>query len=89
MIHLGKLAGHYSSLAEEIRVFGEMMARFGAECVIDQVAENMREAGEYARRNNVFLAMENLDAFHHLSNIKQLPEIIRRAATRAASNRAS
>ena len=56
-----------------------MMERFGAECVIDQVAENMREAGEYARRNNVFLAMENLDAFHHLSNIKQLPEIIRRA----------
>ncbi len=79
VIHLGKLAGHYTSLAEEIRVFGEMMARFGAECVIDQVAENMREAGEYARRNNVFLAMENLDAFHHLSNIKQLPEIIRRA----------
>lgn len=79
VIHLGKLAGHYTSLAEEIRVFGEMMARFGAECVIDQVAENMREAGEYARRNNVFLAMENLDAFHHLSNIVQLPEIIRRA----------
>lgn len=79
VIHPGKLAGRYASLAEEIRAFGDLLNRCGTESVINQIAENMREAGEYARKNNVFLAMENLDAFHHLSNIEQLPEIIRRA----------
>jgi len=79
VLHLGKLAGHEANMRDEKKSFQAVMDRFGADLVMDQVAENMREAGEYAQKNGIRIALENLDAFHHLSNISQLPEIIRRA----------
>ena len=79
VLHLGKLAGHEASMTEEKKSFQSVLDQFGEDVVMDQIAENMREAGEYARKNGLRIALENLDAFHHLSNIVQLPEIIRRA----------
>lgn len=78
VLHLGKLAGHEPDMDREKKAFQRLLDRFGADCVMDHVAENMREAGDYAQKNGVRIALENLDAFHHLSDICHLPEILRR-----------
>lgn len=78
VLHLGKVEGHYKSMAEEKQAFQSILDRCGTDAVMDQIAETMQEAGDYARKNNLRIALENLDAFHHLSNIDQLPELLKR-----------
>jgi|GEM_PF-751239 len=79
VLHLGKLAGRYPDMRGEKAAFDSLLAKHGRDAVIDIVAENMREAADHARSRGVKIALENLDAFHHLSDMEQLPRIVAKA----------
>ena len=79
VLHLGKLYGNYSSRNDEKNAFRELIAKYGKTTIIDIIAGNMHEAGSYAQKNGIRIALENLDIFHYLSNQKDLPLVVEKA----------
>jgi sugar phosphate isomerase/epimerase len=79
VIHLGKLNRHYVKIEDEINEFQAQIKQHGLHNVINQVAENLHTAGEYAAQGNIRIALENLDNFHPLSDMATLPQVVQKA----------
>lgn len=76
VIHPGRIEGEHKSGTSINRNFELEMNKHGIEKVLDVVAENFRDMGEYASRFGIKIALENLGRFEPLGSIDILPELI-------------
>lgn len=76
VLHSGRITGRFVGTGTFIDLFNQECASHGRKRVLEQCAENLRAAGDYAAKQGVLIAMENLDRFEPLGNPEELPQLI-------------
>ena len=76
VLHTGKPLG-FNPVPELVAAFEREAFRHGLETVMNTVADNLREAGEYAAACGIRIAIENIDGQEPLGDIEHLPVLLR------------
>lgn len=76
VFHPGRALGKLSSAEELIEVFEKESGRIGFTSLLHLCAENLHEAGEYAKSCRTAIALENVDRFEPLGGLESLPSLI-------------
>lgn len=79
VLHSGRVTGRYVGCAPYVRLYEQQVREHGLDAIVKTCAENLHIAGEYAKSRGVRIAMENLDRFEPMGNLKILPELVRLA----------
>ncbi len=78
VIHPGRIDGRHETVATIFSGFEDELKKHGIERLLDTVAGNFRDMGEYAAKSGIRLALENLGRFEPLGDLEHLPELVRR-----------
>ncbi len=78
VIHPGRIDGKHEKVATIYSGYESELKLHGLERIIDTIAENFRDMGEYAAKSGIRLALENLGRFEPLADMEILPELVRR-----------
>jgi sugar phosphate isomerase/epimerase len=76
VLHTGRVTGRLAGVEAFNDAFEAECAQHGSRRMMEVCAENLRIAGEHARECGVLIALENLDRFEPLGNMKELPELV-------------
>ncbi len=76
VLHTGRIAGHYTAVQPLLDIFQKECETHGIDRMIECCAENFRIAGKYAQERGVKIALENVDRFEPLGNMKELPRLV-------------
>lgn len=78
VIHPGRIDGKHETVSTIYSGYGKELKAHGVDRILDTVAENFRDMGEYAAKSGIRLALENLGRFEPLGDLEHLPELVRR-----------
>ena len=78
VIHPGRIDAKHETVATVYSGFENELKRHGIEKMLDSVAGNFRDMGEYAAKFGIRLALENMGRFEPLGDFEYLPELVRR-----------
>lgn len=79
VLHPGRIDGHHESVKAFIDLYQAEAARHGTGEIIKVSADNLHLAGLKAEKLGVKIALENVDRFEPLGNLRYLPELIKAA----------
>jgi sugar phosphate isomerase/epimerase len=78
VIHPGRIDGKHETAATIFSGFESELEKHGIERLLDTVAGNFRDMGEYAAKFGIRLALENLGRFEPLADMEFLLNLVRR-----------
>lgn len=76
VLHAGRVTGHFADIRQILDVFTGECEKHGIDKVLKCCAENLHAVGEYAEKNGVLVALENVDRFEPLGNLRELPRLV-------------
>ena len=76
VLHTGRMTGHFTAVQSMLDLFQQECDAHGVERVIECCADNLRIVGEYAYEHGVKIALENVDRFEPLGNMRELPRLV-------------